>query len=231
MRLESYSDFVRILLNAGFSFSGGNADGIYAAVPFDWRSEPSGSKIIWHTGDPETDPWEWRIRVLQERNDVAYGKMFFRKGGFITRKWYPYFLAVRRKGMDFDTEYESGAVSYFAKRIYEAVREYGHTPYHEIKRLGRFSREDNSRFERALVELQMKLYLTISGEQPKTSANGVEYGWPSTVFCTTEMFWGGEVFAEADEMISHEAEEAVIERILELNPAADERKMLKFIRG
>ena len=31
--------------------------------------------------DPETDPWEWRIRVLDERDDIAYAKLFYKKSG------------------------------------------------------------------------------------------------------------------------------------------------------
>ncbi len=59
-------------------------------------SDAFGESIAWHTEDPETDPWEWRIRVLDEYTDIAYGKLFFRKSGYITKEWYPYFLAVRR---------------------------------------------------------------------------------------------------------------------------------------
>ena len=231
MPLNNYDDFVRILLKAGFSVGSGNADGIYAAVPFNWLNEPQDSQVRWHTGNPDTDPWEWRIRVLKERDDIAYSKVFFRKSGYITKEWYPYFLAVRRSGKVFAEEYRSGAISHFAKRIYEVVNETGKVPFHEIKQLGGFLREDKSRFESALVELQMKLYITICGIRQKTSQNGEGYGWPATVFCITENFWGCEVFDRASSIKPKEAEEAIAERILELNPDADRKKMLRFMRG
>ena len=41
------------------------------------------------------------MRVLEEREDIAYSKVFFRTSGYITREWYPYFYAVRRKGESF----------------------------------------------------------------------------------------------------------------------------------
>jgi len=229
--LNNFNDFLRILLNAGFSIGGGNDEGIYAVVPFDWLNEPLNSKISWHTGDPETDPWEWRVRVLAERDDIAYGKMFFKKSGYITKEWYPYFLSVRRKGLDFADEYHSGTISHFAKRIYEVVSETDKAPLHMIKQLGGFSKEDKSRFDGALVELQMKLYITICSIQQKTSLNGKGYGWPSTVFCTTERFWGDEMFNRANAIKPCEAEEAIAGRILELNPDADRKKMQKFIWG
>ena len=100
--LNNFDDFIAILLQAGFSTGSGHSEGIYAVVPFSWgESPPFRTKVRWHTGDPETDPWEWRIRVLEERDDIAYGKIFFKKSGYITEEWYPYFLSARRKGMDF----------------------------------------------------------------------------------------------------------------------------------
>ena len=231
MPLNDYNDFVRILLQAGFSLGSGSTDGIFAVVPFNWLNEPKDSQVRWHTGNPDTDPWEWRIRVLDERDDIAYSKMFFKKSGFITKEWYPYFLAARRQGRDFAEEYRRGAISHYAKRIYEVVSAAGKVPFHEIKQLGGFSREDKSRFESALVELQMKLYITICGIRQKTSQDGGGYGWPSTVFCTTEKFWGSEVFDKAGCISLDEAEEAITGRILELNPAADRNKMLRFMRG
>jgi hypothetical protein len=67
--IRSYNDFVETLLNAGFSMAGGSADGIYAVIDWGWNeSPPYDTPIRWHTDDPETDPWEWRIRVLDERS-------------------------------------------------------------------------------------------------------------------------------------------------------------------
>jgi hypothetical protein len=94
-----YNDFVNSLLDAGFSMGGGNSEGIFSVVSWSWNEAPPyDTPVRWHTGDPETDPWEWRIRVLDERDDIAYAKLFFKKSGYITKEWYPYFLAVRRSG-------------------------------------------------------------------------------------------------------------------------------------
>ena len=103
-----FQEFCDELLESGFSMGGGNAKGIYAVISFDWKNPVPGCPVAWHTGDPETDPWEWRMRVLEERNDIAYGKVFFGASGYITREWYPYFLAVRRQGLTFDEWYYEG---------------------------------------------------------------------------------------------------------------------------
>ena len=230
--IRNYNDFVEALLYAGFSMGGGNDEGIYAIVPWGWNETPPyETPIRWHTENPETDPWEWRMRVLDERDDIAYGKFFFKKSGYITRDWYPLFLAVRRGSISFEEAYESGTISHFAKRIYEVVAQNGTLPLHGIKDLAGFSKEDKSGFDRALVELQMRMFLTMCGKQQKLSQKGEEYGWSSTVFCTTERFFGDDVFEEAAKISAEEACERISAQILKLNPAAAEKKIGKFIRG
>jgi hypothetical protein len=211
---------------------GGNADGIYAVIPWGWNETPPyETPIAWHTDDPETDPWEWRMRVLDERSDIAYAKVFFKKSGFITREWYPYFLAVRRSGLSFDEAYDNGKISHFAKRIYDVVIENGALPTHTIKQEAGFGKEDKSGFDRALTELQMKMYLTMCGRQQKTSSLGTNIAWASTVMTTTESFFGDAVFDEASNITEGEAVEILRKQILKLNPSAQDKKIAKFIRG
>ena len=65
----------------------------------------------WWSGDTSVDPWEWRA-ILARRNDIAYGKFFNKKAGFISKKWFPYFANYRRCGYDFDARYEDGKASH-----------------------------------------------------------------------------------------------------------------------
>ena len=69
------------------------------------------------------------------------------------------------------------------------------------------------------------------GRQQKISQNGAEYGWASTVFCTTENFWPPEVFEKAASIGTEKAEDAITARIYQLNPNADGKRIVKFIRG
>ena len=230
--MHNYSDFVAELIKAGFSFAdGGNNEGVFNLLKYGWHEEPPDSPIRWHTGDKETDPWEWRIRVLDERNDIAYSKLFFRKAGYITKEWYPYFLSVRRNNKSFEDEYRSGTISHFAKRIYDIVDECGNISLHEIRRIAGFSRADKSKFERALTDLQMKMYLSICGTQQRISQMGKPYAWPSMVFCTTECFFGEEMFERATQISAVEAINKITEQVFILNPYAQEARVIKFIKG
>ena len=230
--IRNYEDFLASLFKAGFSMGGGNSEGIYAVISWSWNDDPPyETPVSWHTGDPETDPWEWRMRVLNERDDIAYAKLFFKKSGYITREWYPHFLAVRRGGKTFAEEYADGGISHFAKRIYDVVSEYEVLPLHAIKELAGFSKENASGFDRALVELQMGMYLTMCGRQQKLSKTGEEYGWSSTVFCTVERYFGEDILREAEKISEEKAIESITRQIYTLNPEANVKKIARFIRG
>lgn len=228
--IRDFSDFCRELSESGFSMGGGNSKGIFALIDFDWTDQDwLDTPVRWHCGDPEIDPWEWRMRVLEERTDVAYAKVFFKTSGYITKDWYPYFYAVRRNGESFAEAYERGAVSAEAKRIYDIVSS-GEAALHEIKAQGGFGREDKARFDRGLVELQMGLFITMAGRQQKKNKYGMEYGWNSTVFTTVEHFWEARGFT-IPELDPKESYEKLRRQILKLNPAAEEKTIRKFIMG
>jgi hypothetical protein len=231
MIIHNFSDFCAALDECGFSMGGGNPKGIFAVIPYGWEEQEFiDSPIKWYTGDTETDPWEWRMRVLEEREDIAYSKVFFRTSGYITKEWYPLFYAIRRKSESFEEAYESGTISQTAKRIYDIISKNGETAFHEIKQIGGFCKEDNSKFERAIVELQMCMYITMCGRAQKVNKYGEGYGWNSTVFTTVEAFWEKREISllEFDPMESYEKIKA---QILKLNPEADLKKINKFIKG
>ena len=133
--------------------------------------------------------------------------------------------------MDFDEEYARGVISHNAKRIYCVVKDDSTLLIDEIKRRGGFSREEKSKFDAALIELQMKLYITMCGAKQKISDTGEEYGWPSTIFCTVEKFWRKTVFEAAAKMSVKEAVDKITEQIYSINPAADKKRVKKFIEG
>jgi len=224
--ITSFKEFCDKLLESGFSMGGGNAKGIYAVIPFDWKNPIPEWPIRWHTGDAETDPWEWRMRVLEERDDIAYGKVFFGTSGYITKEWYPYFLAVRRQGLVFNEWYDEGKAGQLEKRIYETIERNGPMALHDLKKECGISKETSGQFDRTLTNLQKNLFLTMCGRKQKLSRTGEPYGWNSTVFTTVEDFWGEDLSIDIS---AEEAYEKIKGRILLLNPDAKEKDIKKFI--
>lgn len=166
------------------------------------------------------------MRVLEERDDIAYGKVFFGAGGYITKEWYPYFLAVRRQGFTFDEWYYEGKAGLLEKKIYEAIEQSEHMALHDLKRECDITKETSGQFDRALTNLQKNLFITMCGRKQKVSSIGKPYGWNSTVFTTVENFWGEDLTADIS---ADEAYEIIRERILSLNPEAKEKDIKKFI--
>ena len=226
--IHNFSDFCNLLYECGFSMGGGNAKGIFAVIPFGCKDQENGL-IQSHIGNPEMDPWEWRMRVLEERNDIAYSKFFFQTGGYITKEWYPYFYAVRRSGKTFQEIYENGIISREEKHIYEIISS-GKIAIDEIKKIGGYHRENKSKFERAIVNLQMRMFITLCGRSQKRNKYGEDYGWNSTVFTTVENFWSerGCLIPDFDAVKSYDK---IKTQILKLNPEAEQKQIDKFIRG
>ncbi|HPF88513.1 MAG TPA: hypothetical protein PK537_10735 [Candidatus Limiplasma sp.] len=231
--ITCYADFIATLQKAGFSMGGGNTEGIYSIINWSWNEAPPyPTPVRWHTGDPDTDPWEWRMRVLEGRSDIAYAKLFFKKSGYITADWYPYFLTVRRQNKSFSQAYQDGTVSFEAKRIYDVISEHGAVPLHSIKLLsGLNQKEDKSRFDRALTELQMRMFITMCARQQKRSKTGEAYGWYATVFTPVEQYFSDEVFKKAASLQEAEAANAIQAQIMKLNPRASNKTIAKFIKG
>ena len=229
--IRDYNSFIEELLAAGFSQFGGSKDCVSSLFRYGWNTQPEDYPVQWHCGDPDRDPWHWRERVIIERDDIAYSKVFFKKHGFITREWYPFFLAVRRKGRDFTEAYADGLHSRAALRIYECLQQNGALPVHDIKPMAGFRKDEKSSFERALTELEMGLYITVCGHARKISRAGESYGWASDVYCLVEEFFPDEVFEAAALLEPGEAAEKIEAQVYRLNPDAEPKQVRKFIYG
>jgi len=217
--IDSFTSFCKSLRQVGFSMGGSNDEGIFSL------SRYFSDNIESHTGDLETDPWQWRIRGITECDDIAYGKFFFNKGGWITKEWFPYFMAIRRGHRTFNEMYEDGLISIAAKQVYELIQNNPGISLFEIKNtLGK----DNSKLESTLTMLQMKMLITINGERFKISKDGKEYGWPVTTFCTAEEFFGEDIFEKSCSIGKQEAMNKISEQVLTLNPDAKEKDICKF---
>jgi len=70
----------------------------------------------WWSEDSQRDPWVWR-EIIARRGDIAYGKFFHNKAGFISKKWFPYFANYRRAGYDFDARWDDEFASFRQKKI------------------------------------------------------------------------------------------------------------------
>ncbi len=162
--IDSFEDFYNEIHKVGFSVGGENSEGIFTIADY------YTNRMVSHSGDSETDPWEWRIRGLTQANKIAYGKVFFKKSGWINQEWYPYFLAIRRGSKTLEDMYEDGMISSLSNDVYKLIEDCPGIALHELKLELGISKNNKSEFDRAITDLQMKLFITISGQKYKLSS-------------------------------------------------------------
>ena len=105
-------------------------------------------------------PWEWRMEVAR-RGVVAYGKLFSKKAGLVSREWYPDLANYRRNGYDFDSRYEEGLASYREKCIMDVLLQEGPTLSKDLKRMAGFGGDGLKGFNTVMTNLQMQTYITV----------------------------------------------------------------------
>lgn len=222
--ITSYNQFKDNLSQVGFTLAGDN-EGLFSL------SDVFEDNIKYHTEDADTDPWVWRMACLKEKEGYVYSKLFFKKGGYITKEWYPYFFRIRRGDKIMEEEYLAGNVSQMAKRIYDVVSETPNVSLTDIKLALEATKADKSKIDTAITKLQMGMYITISGQTYKTGKDGKPYGWPVNTFTTCERFVGENVIEASSKLDPDEAYNTISNRIKEMNPEAPDRTIKKFILG
>lgn len=151
---------------------------------------------LWWSGDPATDPWFWR-EPIAESGEVAYGKLFARKAGFVSKTWFPVLANYRREGYDFDARWEDGKASHRAKKIMDCFQVQQTWTGGALKQRAGFGRNGEKNFDGVLTELQMQTYLVIRAFRCKVNRQGVAYGLPAAVYATPEDVWGYEAVTAA----------------------------------
>jgi hypothetical protein len=176
----------------------------------------------WWSEDPQQDPWIWR-QILAGSGEVAYGKFFNRKTGFVSREWFPAFANYRRDGYDFDSRFEDELASNRSKKIMDLFETESELFSFEIKKKAGFGREGEKNFEGVITDLQMQSYLvTKDFRKRRRKKDGVEYGWAIAVYTTPEQLWGYDVVSAAYKEESETSRQKIFARIQEEYPWASQ---------
>ena len=192
----------------------------------------------WWTGDPATDPWEWR-QILAKDPDIAYGKFFERKAGFISREWFPAFANCRRNGYDFDSLYEDGLAPHRAKKLMDVFELDDDAVGKELmsfeaKALAGFGKRADGQageknFEGVLTDLQMQTYLIMSDFHQKRNKNDEPYGWHIAALETPETKWGYKHVTSSYKEKPVDSWNAICDQMRRLYPEATERMIRKVV--
>lgn len=174
-------------------------------------------------------PWEWRME-LARRGLVAYGKLFAKKAGLVSREWYPDLANYRRDGYDFDARYEDGLASHREKRIMDVLLQEGPTLSKDLRRLAGFGKDGLKGFDTAITSLQMQTHVTVHSFEYAHDKYGRPYGWGVARYAVTEDVLGAEVTQGAYARLPEESKARMIQHLGLLCPDAFDDDLEKLIR-
>lgn len=194
-----------------------------------FSAEEHTSNLFWWTGDSEQDPWEWR-ELIARSGEVAYGKFFHKKAGFISKEWFPYFANYRRDGYDFDARWEDGLASMRCKKIMDKFEDQEEWAGHELKGQAGFQKGGEKNFSGIMTELQMQTYLIIRDFRKRRNKKGMEYGMAVSVYMTPEELWGYDLVTSAYKETPEISGERIFRHIQEQYPDVTEKQIKHFIK-
>lgn len=172
--------------------------------------------------DPDLSKcWGWKDRALGLRW-WYYGKTLRRRATLIALDILPYFYACSENYGELDDyieEYHAGTMSAEAKGIYEALLDHGPLDTVRLRREARMAAESSkSRFERALVELQVGFKVLPVGV---AQAGAWRYAF---IYDILQRHYP-DLPGEARPILRSEARQILVSRYLE-NVIAADRKMI-----
>lgn len=182
----------------------------------------------WFAGEVE-GPWEWRMEVAR-RGIVAYGKLFNKKAGLVSREWYPDLANYRRCGYDFDARYEDGLADHREKCIMDVLLREGPMLSKDLKRAAGFERGGMKGFDAAITRLQMETYVTIHSFEYSVDKQGRPYGWGVAKYAVTEDVLGEKVTRGAYGRDPKESKARLIDHLGLLCPDTFDDELERLIR-
>ncbi len=215
--LRTYAEFLSYAEACGVMvFAGKFAEGFPNLYELTTRSQ-------WHTGDPETDPWQWRDRAAIDKR-LAFGNILGGHKGFISPKLYPLFYSACRPDGSMEERWRWGHVK---KTVYDVCRLFEEgVPLDtgEIRRKMNVRKSEGaSAVDRAVVTLQREFYITVCGNRRKVSFDGAEYGWPANTYCFVDD-WAADWLKEPL-LPTDEARARILAHCAELDSRIDLKKV------
>ena len=230
-RIRSWQELVNWINEVGFL-------PLFANDIEGFSAEEHVSPDYWWTGIREEDPWEWR-EIIAASHQVAYGKFFDQKAGFISLEWLPFFVNYRRGGYDFDSRWEDGLANRREKLIMDMLTstdDDGDMTFPDVqilstdlKKKAGFGKGGEKNYPGIITALQMQTYLVINDFHRRVNKRGEEYGMPVSVLLPPEAIWGYETVTSAYGEDPAESRQRIVDRIYDQFPDATDAGIIRMI--
>ncbi len=182
----------------------------------------------WHTGDPETDPWQWKDRIAVEKR-AAFGCLIGGNKGFISPRLYPAFLRAFQPAEELEERWSQGLVK---PVVWETWQQFENQSVLSTSDLHRFwkmaGKKGTSAMDGALRELQMQFRITVAGNRRKLDRFGQPCGWPSLLYERVDTWAPEDWQTAAERMDPAEARETILKAAAALAPEADPKTLFRL---
>jgi hypothetical protein len=163
-RVRNRQEAVKFVLQRGFTFFWPIKD---ITLPSLWTAVAGDRPVADKHDDPGHITWRWKDSLLGS-DQWYYSKVLRKRATMIAPEVAPYFYALSENygspEDDYLTLYEQGHMTQEAKAVYEAILDNGPLNTVALRRAARLtSRESDSRFNRALTDLQVDFKLVPIG--------------------------------------------------------------------
>lgn len=230
-RIRSWKELVNWINEVGFL-------PLFANEVEGFSAEEHVSPDYWWTGIIKEDPWEWR-EVIARSHEVAYGKFFNKKAGFISKEWLPYFVNARRNGYDFDAKWEDGLANRREKNIMDFYMEEDKNGdiiwktdeilSTDLKKKAGFGKQGSKNYPGIITGLQMELYLVTADFRRRINRKGEAYGMAVSIMLPPESVWGYDFVTSAYGENPSESWQRIYDRVMGLYPDSDEKFIIQLI--
>ena len=230
-RIRSWQELVSWVKEVGFL-------PLFANDAIGFSAEDHVSPDFWFTGDPEQDPWVWR-EIIAGSHEVAYGKFFNGRAGFVSPAWLPYFANFRRNGYDFDARWEDGLANRREKKIMDLLTDHdadGDMTFPdrrilstELKKSAGFGKNGEKNYPGIVTGLQQQFYLVISGFERRKNKKGNAYGMPVSILQPPEAIWGYDLVTSAYNEDPKVSWERIIEHAVRNFPGNPDKDYVRLI--
>ena len=177
--------------------------------------------------------------IIAASRQVAYGRFFGGKAGFISLEWLPCFANFRRQGYDFDARWEDGLANRREKMIMDFMMEIdedGDVTYKndrilstDLKKMAGFGKGKEKNYPGITTGLQMQTYLVITDFRRRKNKRGEEYGMSVSVLQPPEAVWGRGAVTKAYGESPAQSWDRIFEHVRSAYPASPDKEIIKLI--
>jgi len=183
----------------------------------------------WHTGDPETDPWVWKDRVVKEKR-LAFGCVLGGHKGFVSADMYSLFYTAFHPYEHMEERRASGEVSETVWKLWQIFEERTLLNTSDRRReMGVTLKKGGSKVDKAIEELQQYYYITVAGNRKKVDKYGKPYGWAANVYDKVENWVPSEWMTLNAGLSPDEAKKIILDKGMSISKNINRKELAKML--